>query len=116
MGLGRTNGRIFRQNLELRITNLETDRNAGVEFLLRWELVDGLGPGSTVRAFFPERSEPWTLTPKTTAQKYLIFPIDHQVDESQTPRVEVVDHISGRHVSLPAVVGLHDRSTWRPLW
>ena len=111
VGGSASNGKTTSHSLQLRTTNHEADRNASVEFLLRWE-----APGNEpILTFFPMPSEPWTLTPRTTRQNTLTFPINHEVDQSKTPSVEVVDHISGRRVSVPAMAGVHHQSTWQAL-
>jgi hypothetical protein len=104
----------------LRISNHERDRNASISMSLWHDLVPGTFGGLGDWPFYPPRWDPPPsmvrdllrfpihLGPDTTRQGEVVFEIPAYVagirPDSQ-PRIEVLDHNSGRRVTLPGVMG-----------
>jgi hypothetical protein len=123
----------FLQQYPMRITNRERDRNASLGFTLYWNVKPDSIPGSTEWPFFPpnwrlpELSEgflvhevrlPWHIPPGTTQQGDLFFEfpsfIQPYMELQQAPRIEIVDHNSGRSVSIEVEsAGQFDSRSWR---
>jgi len=114
-GSGGSDGHTTRLHVSMRITNRETQRNANLEAILYWQLDPRVFRDPVEWLFPPVQDESLTIAPGTTRRMKLDFGLDRQVDESEGPRLEIVDHLSGRRITFPAIDGLYDLTTWRSL-